>query len=123
MNRNVLFTAIIASAALAACGGGDINIQPQTSVTDSNNTTTTGTTPTVNNCALINVGGNSVQGTPDGDNCTYPDIVGAGNNLTTDLFIPSLANGGAHIFEGSLFMGENCGDDACLTAGGYHRGR
>lgn len=123
MKRNFLFTAVVASVALAACDSGDINIQPQTNVTDSNNTTTTGGGgPAVNNCAQINVGGNSVQGTPDGDNCTYPDIVGAGNNLTTDLFIPSLPNGGAHIFEGSLFVGENCGDDACLTAAGITEG-
>lgn len=121
MNRNLLFTALIASVSLAACDSGDINIQPQTTVTDSNNTTNQGGGGSgTNPCASITVGGSPVQGSFDGNsgNCTYPDIVGAGNNLTSDLFIPALSNGGAHIFEGSLFVGETCTSDACLQAAG-----
>ena len=125
MNRNLLFTALIASVSLAACDSGDINIQPQTTVTDSNNTTNQGGGGSgTNPCASITVGGSPVQGSFDGNsgNCTYPDIVGAGNNLTSDLFIPALSNGGAHIFEGSLFVGETCTSDACLQAAGITEG-
>ena len=125
MKRNFLFTVAIAGLALAACESGDINIQPQTNVVDSNNTTNTGGgNPGVNPCATLTVGGAPIQGTLDGNtgNCTYPDIVGAGNNLTSDLFIPALPNGGAHIFEGSLFIGETCNTDACLAAAGISAG-
>lgn len=125
MNRTFVFTVAMASVALAACESGDINIQPQTNVVDSNNTTNTGGgSPATNPCATITVGGAPIQGTLDSTsgNCTYADIVGAGNNLTTDLFLPALPNGGAHIFEGSLFVGETCNTDACLTAAGISQG-
>ena len=127
MNRNLLFTVAIAGVALGACDSGDINIAPTTSVSNSNNTTNnapSGPGFTDADCASINVGGNSVQGSADAatGNCTYPDIVGAGNNLQTDLFIPALDNGGAHIFEGSLFVGDTCNTDACLAANGIAQG-
>ena len=125
MNRKLVFPAALAGIILAACGGGDINIAPETSVSDSNNTTNTGGGGTgVNPCASFNVGGTPVQGTFDatsGD-CSYPDVVGAGNNLTTDAFIPALDNDGAHVFEGSLFVGETCNTDACLAANGIAQG-
>lgn len=124
MNRKLLFTVAIAGLSLAACDSGDINIQPQTSVVDSNNTTNQGgggggTNP----CGAIVVGGATVQGNYDGTDCTYPQsFVGAGNNLTEDLLIPELPNGGAHIFEGSLFVGESYRTNADLVANGIVRG-
>ena len=48
--------------------------------------------------------------------------MGAGNNLNSDLFIPALDTGGAHIFEGSLFVGESCDSDACLAANSIAEG-
>lgn len=128
MNRNFLFTMAIAGFALAACDSGDINISPSTNVSNSNNTTNTGGPVgggfSDDDCASINVGGNSVQGSADATtgNCSYPDVVGAGNNLRTDLFLPALDNGGAHIFEGSLFIGETCNTDACLATNGVAQG-
>lgn len=124
MNRNALLATAIAGLVLAGCDSGDINIQPSTTVTDSNNTTNTGGGTAQNPCATITVGGAPTQGRFDGNtgNCTYPDIVGAGNNLTTDLFIPALANGGAHIFEGSLFVGETHRTNADLAAAGISEG-
>lgn len=125
MNRILVFTVALASVTIAACDSGDINIQPQTNVANSNNTTSQGGGgPAVNPCATLTVGGAPIQGTLDSTtgNCTYADIVGAGNNLTTDLFIPALPNGGAHIFEGSLFVGETCNTDACLAAAGITQG-
>lgn len=127
MNRNFLFTVAISSLVLAACDSGDINIAPSTTVSNSNNSTNNapaGPGFTDADCASINVGGNTVQGSADAasGNCSYPDIVGAGNNLRTDLFIPALDNGGAHIFEGSLFVGETCNTDACLATNGISQG-
>ena len=126
MNRNLLFTVAIAGLSLAACDSGDINIQPQTSVVDSNNTTNQGGGNGNNDalCAAISIGSDTVRGSYDDatGNCTYRDLVGQTNNLETDLFIPRLPNGGAHIFEGSLFVGNTYDNDADLAAAGITQG-
>lgn len=125
--------ALAASASLlllAGCGGGggDININPSTvdnSTNNSNNTTTdTGADTDTNPCAsYLTDGGQTRQGTFDGTDCTYaPSFVDAGNNLTVDLTIPALADGGAHVFQGSLFVGEAYNSDAELAAAGIAEG-
>lgn len=117
-------TAVVAGLIAAGCGGGDINIDPVTSVSNSNNTTNTGGGGTTNPCAAYqNSGGQTIQGSYDGTNCTYaPSFVDAGNNLTVDLTISDLDNDGAHIFEGSLFVGETYDNDADLAAAGISEG-
>ena len=128
-NLRKLSIVMVLAALVSACDSGDINIEPSTtdtstdnSVNNSNNTTTTPTTDT-NPCASREVGGQTVQGTVSGDDCTYPaTFVDVGNEITADLFIPALANDGAHIFSGSLIIGENCDSDACLTAAGITEG-
>ena len=125
MNRNAVLTATVAAALLAGCESGDINIQPSTTVRDSNNTTNTGGGGTPNDaCAsYVNTGGQLIQGVSDGTNCTYSQaFVGAGNNLQLDMTIPALPNGGAHIFEGSLFVGNSYRTNADLQANGITRG-
>lgn len=124
MHRNSLFIAVIA-ATLAGCGSGDINISPATNVTDSNNVTNPAGSGNANDqCAsYVNSGGQEIQGVADGANCIYPpSFVDAGNNLTVDMTIPDLTDGGAHIFEGSLFVGETYRDDAALAAAGITEG-
>ncbi|MEL6870319.1 MAG: serine/threonine protein kinase [Pseudomonadota bacterium] len=126
MKRSTLIPGVIALAALAGCGGGDINIEPVTAVTNSNNTTNTGGGSGNANdvCAsYTNSGGQQISGTFDGTNCLYaPSFADAGNNITVDLTIPALANGGAHIFEGSLFIGETLDNDAALAAANISEG-
>jgi hypothetical protein len=125
MKRNFLFTVVVAGVALAGCGSGDINIEPSTTVTDSNNTTNTGGGGNADDvCAsYVNSGGQTIQGSYDGTNCTYSQsFVGQGNNLQTDLTIPALPDGGAHIFEGSLFVGEAFDNDAEMQAAGIAEG-
>lgn len=126
MKRLITTTSLVAAAVLAGCGGGDINIQPTTSVQNSNNTSTTQTGNTDQNAACAkytNSGGQEISGTYDGTNCTYaPSFVDAGNNLTVDLTVPALPNGGAHIFEGSLFVGETYDNDADLAAANISEG-
>ncbi|MDH4110407.1 MAG: serine/threonine protein kinase [Gammaproteobacteria bacterium] len=124
MNRNIMVTVAVAGLIVAACDSGDINIQPSTTVTDSNNTVNQSGGGTTNPCAAyVNSGGQTIQGSYDGTDCNYPEsFVGAGNNLTVDLTIPALPNGGAHIFEGSLFVGETYRSDAELAANGIVRG-
>ena len=109
MNRTKLFTIVAAGTLLAACDSGDINIAPQTSVENSNNTTNTNTGGSADDvCASFVKNGTTFQGSADGNgNCTYGSaFVGPQNNLTVDLLIPALPDGGAHIFTSSLFVGE-----------------
>lgn len=78
-------------AALAGCGSGDVNIEPATSVANSNNTTNNGggNGGTTNPCAsYVNTAGQTIRGTYDSTNCTYaPSFVDSGNNLTVDMTI------------------------------------
>ncbi len=125
MKRTSLLLATCISTALVGCGSGDINIEPSTTVSNSNNQITTGGTNNTNDvCASYqNSGGQTIEGNFDGTNCTYsPSFVDAGNNLTVDLTIPALASGGAHIFEGSLFVGETYDTDTEMAAAGIAEG-
>ncbi|HSG89563.1 MAG TPA: hypothetical protein VLA56_10155 [Pseudomonadales bacterium] len=128
MIRKIALVASASLVLLAGCGGGgDINIQPSTtdnSVNNSNNTTTDGGSTASNPCAsYVDGTATTRQGTFDGTNCTYSAaFVDSGNNLTVDLTIPALTTGGAHIFQGSLFVGEAYDTDADLAAAGITQG-
>ncbi len=125
MNRIRLLTVIAAGSLLAACSSGDINIAPATTVTDSNNTTNNNTSGSADDiCASYENAGQTISGTADGNgNCTYGSaFVGPKNNLTVDLFIPALPNGGAHIFTSSLFVGDTYRTQADLQAAGITQG-
>ena len=130
MIRKYAFIASTSLAVLAGCGGsGDIEINPSTtdnSVSNSNNTTTT-TAPQVtsNPCAIYTTtGGQTRQGTfGDDGNCTYsPAFADSGNNITVDIDFAALPDGGAHIFEGSLFIGEAYSSTAEMNAAGIFEG-
>lgn len=127
MKLKYVVTTAVLSVTLAGCGSGDINIEPSTTVENSNNTTNTGGTTDANAndaCAsYANSGGQIIEGVYDGTNCTYsPSFVDAGNNLMVDMTVPALPNGGAHIFEGSLFVGETYDNDADMMAAGISEG-
>jgi len=125
MNRNKALAALLATAVIAGCSSGDININPTTLVENSNNTTNNSSGGSVNDiCASYVKDGQTVQGQADGNgNCTYgPEFVGPKNNLTVDLIIPALPNGGAHIFTASLFVGNTYRSNADLQAAGITKG-
>ena len=121
-----LFVVATTATLLAACGGGDIEIAPVTNEGDVTNPPQQNTpvAPAPNPCAsYVTTGGQTLQGSFADNNCTYgPSFVDAGNNLTVDLVIPALDNDGAHIFEGSLFVGETHDTDAALAAAGIAEG-
>ena len=127
MQFRALFGALVAAGLLVGCGGGgsDINIAPSTTDNSVDNSSTTNApVETVNPCASYeNEAGQSVQGTFESPNCSYSvAFADAGNNVTTDLSIPALANNGAHMFDGSLFIGEAHSNNAELTAAGIAEG-
>ncbi|MGV8836352.1 hypothetical protein [Cellvibrio sp.] len=120
MKLKNLFALNVLAAALAACGGGDVNLNPSNTVTDSNNTTVNNpptTTPTVNPCAQYEQDGQKLQGTQDGKNCVYnTSFASSAKQLKVSLFVPELADGGVHIFQGALFIGEDV--DSNVAAAG-----
>jgi predicted small lipoprotein YifL len=111
MNLKNLFALNVLAATLAACGGGDINLNPSNTVTDSNNNTTnnngaSSSSVATNLCATYTLAGQKFSGAMSGNNCTYSvSFVSDTRPLTVDLYIPALPNGGVHIFDDSLFMG------------------
>jgi hypothetical protein len=120
MKLKNVFALNVLAATLAACGGGDVNLNPSTSVTDSNNTTVNNpptTTPAVNPCAQYEQDGQKLQGTQDGKNCVYnATFASSAKQLKVSLFVPELADGGVHIFQGALFIGEDV--DSNVAAAG-----
>lgn len=112
----------LASAIILGGCGGDIEIQPtvnDNSVNNSNNTSTTA--PDVsgdeNLCASYGEGSDLKQGsmTADGD-CSYGlTFASKSIEITEDLSLASLPNGGVHIFESALQMGEDCDTTTSCT--------
>ena len=125
MYRKTLLTVFVAGVSLAACSSGDINIAPETTVTNSNNTVVSGGGSADDVCAsYTNSGGQVIQGVADGSgNCLYsPAFASNVLPLEVDMTIPALADNGAHIFEASLFVGRSYRTDADLQAAGIAKG-
>lgn len=124
MRFRYLVLSISAAILVAGCESGDINIAPSTNTSNSNNTTTTGGGGTTNPCAsYMNTGGQVLQGVYDGTDCTYPpSFLDEGKNLLVDMTIPKLDNGGAHIFQGSVFVGRTYNNTADMNAAGIFKG-
>jgi hypothetical protein len=103
-------------AVLGGCGGGDVNLGVSTtdnSVSSGGGGNGGGANP----CAQYTTAGNVVrQGSWDGTNCTYgADFVGVTNPLTVNVTIPSIT--GVHIFEDSLFVGQDVSTGAPPAGG------
>lgn len=126
MNRKLFLTVAFSAAALWGCGSGDINIEPQTNVTDSNNTINEGGGDNDDDvCASYqNSGGQTIRGQLNAEgNCLYSSSFASNvQPLRVDMTIAALPDGGAHIFEDSLFVGESCRTNACLQANGIAEG-
>ena len=132
MNRYLAFIVMTAAGGLAACQSGDINIDPAT--TDSSNSSVNGqctSNCTVGSsggganalCATYTQDGTTYQGVYDGTNCVYrTDFINNTRHLKVDMTIPALPSGGAHIFYGSLFVGETYRTQAELAAAGITQG-
>src|SRR5690554_1551712 len=121
MNLQTIFkvTAIASALVLAGCGG-DIEVTPtvnDNSVNNSNNTGTgTGETPTdpgsENLCAVHN----GVQGAFDGRDCEYNlEFASRNVEITEDLTFSELPDGGVHVFDGALLIGEDCDTTTSCT--------
>lgn len=102
---------------LAGCEGGDVGLNVSTTDNSVDNSTNTGGGSSDNPCAsYTNASNNVVRGSFDGTNCTYSaSFVGVSNPLATDLTIPFIS--GVHIFQDSLFVGQNVTSGVAPAAG------
>ena len=109
---------IAAGGLLAGCGGsGDIKIAPVTtdsstdnSVNNSNNVAA----PVANPCAS----NGEIQGDFEAPHCMYSTaFADSGNNITTDMTLVELDDDGAHVFNGSLFIGNDYTKEDLAAAG------
>ena len=123
--KNLFRISLVAAAvSLTACGG-DINITPtvnDNSTTDnsvgdnSNNVTNNGggTTEEEVICASYTTDAGTVEGTVAGNDCLYNDSFASANiSITSNITFEELPNGGVHVFEEALQIGE----DGDTTAG------
>jgi hypothetical protein len=118
MNNSRLMLAGVALAGLGACSGGGVDLN--VSNTDNSNSTVNnpGGGNNSNPCASYTPANSNqaVQGTFDGTNCIYgSNFVGAANPLLVSLTIPFIT--GKHIFQDSLFVGQNVSSGAAPAAG------
>lgn len=114
MNIKSLISIGAVAALLVGCGGDDgVTLAPSSTV---NNPENGGGSSSPNNpCASYAESGQTFQGsfaTETGD-CTYSaSFVSDTNPLQNDLTIPALADDGLHIFEDSLWVGEDVNANA-----------
>lgn len=116
MKIKTLISVNTLAALLVACGG-DINLNPSSDQINSNNTTNNitneaggsdGSPADDNPCASYTEAGQTYKGTYANGNCTYSAaFVSDTNPLTVDLHIPALPDDGLHIFQDSLWVGED----------------
>jgi hypothetical protein len=100
----------------AACESGDINLRPTT--VDNSTGGGGGGGVTTNICASYSDGGQTIQGVIDtnGD-CFYDSLFVSDTRpiLVSAITFPALPNGARHVFEDSLFIGEDVDSNAAAT--------
>ena len=107
-----------ATLALAACSDGGVELKVSNTDNSVDNSTSTSSGGSTNPCASYTVAGTTElrQGSFDGRNCVYGSaFVGKSNPLKNDLTIPFIS--GVHIFQDSLFVGDNIASGAAPAGG------
>lgn len=114
--RTAFKTSAIALALMLAGCGGDINITPTVNdnstntdnSTNNSNNTTGGNTGDEVECASYESSAGTVEGTYDGQDCQYNDSFASRNiSITSNITFEELPNGGVHVFEDALLIGED----------------
>jgi hypothetical protein len=108
----------LALIGLVACEGGGVDLNVSNTDNSVDNSGGGGDDDEDSPCASYTpVGSNqAVRGSFDGTNCVYgSSFVGQNNPLVADLTIPFIS--GVHIFQDSLFVGEDIDSGAALASG------
>lgn len=114
--NNLLLVGLIVLG-IAGCDGGGVDLNVST-IDNSTDNSVTNPGGSDNPCAnYVDPASNTTKrGSFDGTNCTYSsDFVGATNPLRVNLTIPFIS--GVHIFQDSLFVGQNVNTGAAPAAG------
>ena len=118
MNTTRLVAAVLTALAIAGCEGGGVDLNVSTTDNSVDNSTAGGGGGGNNPCASYTPpNSNEIRiGTFDGTNCVYSGaFVGKSNPLLVDLTIPFIS--GVHIFQDSLFVGQNVTTGAAPAGG------
>lgn len=122
-------SAIATALVLVGCGGGDIvlDASDNSSFTDNSDNSVTGSVggdDDTNVCAsYTDESGVLQQGSEEDDNCRYTSqFVSSSNPILTSVTFTSLENGGAHIFNESLYIGQNYDSLTDAEAAGITQG-
>ncbi|ESP93382.1 hypothetical protein [Pseudoalteromonas luteoviolacea] len=120
MNLSGLFKVSLISSALVLAGcGGDINITPTNNDNHVDNSVENPVVvPDTGNddndkpvelpCASYTIDGTTFEGDQDGTHCKYSQAFASNaKNITSSFLLEALPDGGAHIFEGALFIGDD----------------
>jgi hypothetical protein len=111
--------AALAMAGFAACEGGGVDLNVSNTDNSVDNSSSGGGGGDDDEVCASYTPANSNQavgGSFDGTNCIYgTDFVSESNPLLVDVTIPFIT--GAHIFQGSLFVGENVSSGAAPAEG------
>ncbi|MFT2091709.1 hypothetical protein [Paraglaciecola sp. 2405UD69-4] len=113
LNNTFKVSTLVLAMALAGCGGGDIilDASDNSTYTDNSDNSVTGDTGTgdTNVCAsYTDESGVLQEGSEEGDNCRYTSqFVSSSNPILTNITFSALESGGAHIFNESLYIGQN----------------
>ena len=109
MLKKILISGVVAGALAGCTDSGDVNLSP-TNI--SNGGSTSGGGSTSNVCASYSDAGQTFQGTFDGQNCNYNSQFVSSTKPITVSSITFSNFGGFHVFDDSLFIG----DDVNATA-------
>jgi hypothetical protein len=115
MNVRPLLACSISALVIAGCESGDINLTPTT--IDNSVSGGGGVAPT-NPCASYTEAGQTFQGQIDvNNNCVYDALFVSDTRPITvsAITFPLLPNGGLHIFQDSLHIGEDVDANAAAT--------
>lgn len=117
MNFSKLAAVIFAAAVLSACDSGDITLAPTTIDNSSQGDTNPNPPATTSNpCAAYEEAGQRFEGTLNADgNCVYDSSFVSDTRPITVSTIRFPNFGGLHIFEDSLFIGEDVDASAAST--------
>ncbi len=109
---------------LVGCGGGDININADdnSSIVDNSSVSGGELTATITCASYVDENGDGQAGVVDGDNCIYSEsFADFDNPILTSITFSDIGDG-AHIFAGSLFVGQNYDALADATTAGIAEG-
>lgn len=115
MLKKILISGAIAGLLAACTDSGDVNLSPTNNSTSTGGTGGTGGGAGSNVCASYTDAGQTFQGSFDGQNCIYSSQFVSSSKPINVSSVTFSNFGGFHIFENSLFIGDDVNASAAQT--------